>query len=125
MEDDLKQKVEDIKRARKWAREYFNAYVDEDKTPSTLIDPLTHVVEFPDVDRLTVTNVHYGIKSEIIVAEYRLAWLRDGVAWVGGPVIRPDIQARLYIDKGPRERIAEARKRIITYAILGALAREK
>lgn len=122
-DEELEQKKADIKRARKWAKAHWSPYIDEETTPSTLVDRQRHSVEFPDVDRLTVKVIMYGQPIDSSEARYRLAWLPEGVAWVGGFVIRPDIEAKLFIDGIRSEEQERTRKALMTYAMLGMMFR--
>jgi len=95
--DDLERVKEDIQRARTWAARHFNAYVDEKRTPSHLLAPLTFRVTYPDVDRLEVVAMSYGEEALITTAEYRLVWKEGKVYWRGGALLRPDVVSYLEV----------------------------
>ena len=78
--------------AKEFARRHFRAYVDEETTPSGMLDPITCLVEFPDADMIRVRRVLFGEPFNIFVAaEYRLAWKGGRMFWKGGFLMRPDI----------------------------------
>lgn len=94
---DLKGIQRDIQRARDWGKEHFNAYVDEEVTPSHLLAPRTCVVEFPEPDTMTVCPITYGEPMHVVSAEYRLCWTGGKLYWEGGFLLRPDVVARLEV----------------------------
>ena len=84
--------VQDIERARAWLEHHFNAYRNEDETPSNMLAKQTWKVTYPDVDKALVVPVLFGKPSEeYIGAKYRIAWVGGKLYWRGGPVIRPDV----------------------------------
>jgi len=76
--------IEQIIKARKWAKVHFNVLnAKEGKLfdPDTLeILPPSFFIEFPDVDRMVVTPSFLGTRS-IISFEYRLAF--NPLQWEG------------------------------------------
>ena len=97
MSKDIEEIQEDISRARDWAREHFNAYVDEETTPSHLLAQKVFVVEFPEPDIMSVYPIMYGKPMFAVRAEYRLLWIGERLFWKGGLLLRPDIVARLEV----------------------------
>ena len=95
--DDVEQATADVHRAHRWAKNHFNAYVDEEHTPSHLLARPTFAVTFPDVDILQVAPVNYGQANAIALAEYRLCWKDGKLYWKGGFVLRPDIVSYLQV----------------------------
>lgn len=82
----------DIAHARQWARKHFNAYVNEEKTPSHLLAPPTMLVAFPEPDTMRVYPVSYGQLLEPGAAEFKLCWKgTHGLAWVGNFLIRKEL----------------------------------
>ena len=83
----------DIKHARAWAREHFNA----DQEGSTLLDPPCFDVEFPDVHKMTVwprfmgMRINPSAKYIIVYKEGRVGWMLKGffsgksAAWLEVP----------------------------------------
>ena len=68
----------DVDRAREWARKHFNA----DAESNTLLDPPSHIVEFPDIDRMIICAQLYHRPLTSFWLHYRLCWLPDGgVGW--------------------------------------------
>ena len=88
----------DIARAREFMQRKFNAYVDEETTPSHPFAKTTCEITFPEVDKVLVCKVLYGKPFLMLTAaEYRLAWKGDKMFWVGGFLLRPDIVARIEV----------------------------
>lgn len=88
---------EDISRARDWAERYFNAYVDEETTPSHILAPITCAVGFPEPDRMTVCPVVYRRAVPGACVTYRLRWVDGGLFWEGSLLPLPDIVSRLEV----------------------------
>jgi hypothetical protein len=83
----------DIAHARQWARTHFNAYVDEETTPSHIFAKPTAKVEFPEPDTMLVTPVVYGEPMiPMMTAEYRLCWKGEhSLVWKGNLIIRKEM----------------------------------
>jgi len=97
MTEDLQRIQIDIERARAWARQHFNAYVDEETTPSHLLAKPTCDVTFPEPDTMRVCPVVYGELMLVALAEYRLCWKLTGLCWKGGLCLRPDLVRELRV----------------------------
>ena len=99
MTDDLQQIQVDIARARTWAKRHFNAYVDEETTPSNpFFAKPTFDVSFPEPDIMQVWPITFEQPMIVATAEYRLCWKPDGLYWKGGLCLRPDITNELKVD---------------------------
>lgn len=88
----------DIEVAHRVLRERLNAYVDEEQTPSTLLDKPTFRIEFPEPDMAVATKVFYGNDMEVTETKLRLCWVRSsfGVGqyflyWKGDFVVRQEL----------------------------------
>ena len=88
MTDDLDAIKADIAKARQWALDHFNAYVDEETTPSHLLAAPTALVEFPEPDTMTVCQVSYGEAVEAVTAEFKLCWKGRRLVWKGNFLLR-------------------------------------
>lgn len=97
MNRSLEEIQRDISRARDWGKKHFNAYVDEETTPSHLLAQQTCMVEFPEPDRMTVSPMTYGRPSNVAIAEYILCWIDGRLFWEGGFLLRPDIVVKLEV----------------------------
>lgn len=89
--NDISRIKADIERARKWARQHFNAYVDEDTTPSHLFAKPTMKVTFPDVDRMCVCPVAMGEPFQGGEADFRLCWKGKALFWKGNFLLRKEL----------------------------------
>jgi len=99
MTEDLKRIQADIKAARAWAKKYFNAYVNEEVTPSNpFAAKLTFEVTFTAPDIVQVCPVTFGKPMIVGLAEYRLCWKSTGLYWKGGPCLRPDLVSELRVE---------------------------
>lgn len=87
----------DIGKAREFIRKRFNAYVDEETTPSHLLAKPTFLIEFPDVDKAWVWPVTYGMPMIGASAEYRLCWKNGKMYWRGGFALRRDVVAMIEV----------------------------
>lgn len=89
-EENLAALKRDIAKARAWARKHWAEalYVDEETTPSTLLDPARLALDFPDVDRMTVCPVSYGRRIWTGQVQYRLCWRHGLLVWEGDFTLR-------------------------------------
>lgn len=93
MTDELLVVRADIAFARKWARKHFNAYIDEETTPSHLLAQPTMNVEFPEPDTMHVRPMSYGkALGGLTEAKFRLCWKgKNGLVWKGNFLIRKEL----------------------------------
>lgn len=94
----LRNLQKDVEVARHVLRQRLNAYVDEEHTPSTLLDKPTFRIEFPEADRAIATKVFYGNDMEVTETTLRLCWVKSsfGVGqyflyWKGDFTVRKEL----------------------------------
>jgi hypothetical protein len=88
--------IRDIKAARDFLAKRFNAYKDEEHTPSGLLDPQTWRIEFPEPDKARVVKIFMGKEMEVTELELKLAWKSANIEnihylyWIGDILIRKE-----------------------------------